>query len=221
MTAAAELIADAVQGGRNLFAFGCNHAALVTLELFYRTGGLVLFNPIRGPGVTLDVSPVTLTSKMERLPGYGKVLLDESPVREGDVLLLHSVSGRNAVIIDMAIHASKIGVRTICLTNLTTTNAFPSRHESGLNLSQVCPIVIDSCGDLGDSSMELEGVRGRVAPTSTSIGTAIVNALVLEVCARLVERGVEPQVFMGSNVPGGDGFNAELLERNKLRIFYM
>jgi uncharacterized phosphosugar-binding protein len=121
----------------------------------------------------------------------------------------------------MAIQASKIGVRTICLTNFTTTNAFPSRHESGLNLSQVCPIVIDSCGDLGDSSMELEGVRGRVAPTSTSIGTAIVNALVLEVCARLVERGVEPQVFMGSNVPGGDGFNAELLERNKLRIFYM
>ena len=36
-----------------------------------RTGGLVPVNPILPPGLTTDVRPVTLTSRLERLPGFG------------------------------------------------------------------------------------------------------------------------------------------------------
>ena len=47
---AAEAIADATMAHRNVFTFGCSHAGLLSLELFYRTGGLATVNPIRAPG---------------------------------------------------------------------------------------------------------------------------------------------------------------------------
>ena len=218
---AASLLATTLREGGNLFAFGCNHAALCTLELFYRTGGLVPVNPLRGPGITLDVDPVTLTTRMERLTGYGRDLLDESPARSGDVLVIHSVSGRNAVPIDMALRAAEKGIRTVCLTNLATSSAIPSRHPCGRSLYQLCDVVIDNCGDYGDAAMSIDGFMGKIAPTSTTIGTAILNAVVLETCVLLVEAGMEPPVFVSSNVPGGDAYNARMLDGYKDRIFYM
>ncbi|MBR4895941.1 MAG: SIS domain-containing protein, partial [Clostridia bacterium] len=35
---AAQAIAEANRTGQSVFAFGCNHAGLISLELFYRTG---------------------------------------------------------------------------------------------------------------------------------------------------------------------------------------
>ena len=66
MEQAARLIADANEEGRSIFGFGCNHAGLITLELFYRTGGMVTVNPIRAPGMMLELSPPTMTSEMEK-----------------------------------------------------------------------------------------------------------------------------------------------------------
>lgn len=44
---------------------------------------------------------------MERLEGYGTALAEIQPFKEGDVLILHSVSGRNPVIIDLALAAKE------------------------------------------------------------------------------------------------------------------
>lgn len=40
MEQAADWFAEAVKGGNCIFAFGCSHAGLLALELYYRTGGL-------------------------------------------------------------------------------------------------------------------------------------------------------------------------------------
>ena len=64
-------------------------------------------NAIFGRELMLDRSPITFTSKMERLEGYGTALAEIQPFKEGDVLILHSVSGRNPVIIDLALAAKK------------------------------------------------------------------------------------------------------------------
>lgn len=221
ISAAAQAIAVAVAERRCIFAFGCNHAALCTLELYYRTGGMAVINPLRGPGVTLDTDPATLTTQMERLPGYGRALLDESPMKQGDVLIIHSVSGRNAVTIDMAIRAREMGIRTICLTNLRTSSAVPARHSSGKRLFELSDIVIDNCGDYGDASIQPEGFGGKIAPTSTAIGAAILNAVVLEACGILIDRGIDPPVFVSSNVPGGDEQNARMMEKYRDQIFYL
>ena len=76
MEEAAKVLAAANEEGHSIFGFGCNHAGLITLELFYRTGGMVTVNPIRAPGMMLELSPPTMTSEMERIPGYGKIILN-------------------------------------------------------------------------------------------------------------------------------------------------
>ena len=101
----ARKLAEAALGGHNLFAFGCSHAGLLALELYYRTGGMALINPVRAPGLCLDIDPATMTSQMERLPEYGKVIVDNQPLGAGDVIIIHSVSGRNTVTIDVAMRA--------------------------------------------------------------------------------------------------------------------
>ena len=63
--------------------------------MFYRTGGLAVVNAILPSEFMLNTRPVTQTSAMERLEGYPTVILNNSDVEKGDMLLLHSVSGRN------------------------------------------------------------------------------------------------------------------------------
>lgn len=218
---AARLLADAVKRKANIYAMGCNHAALCTLELYYRTGGMAVINPLRGPGVTLDVDPVTLTTRLERLPGYGTALVEESCLGEGDLLILHSVSGRNAVAIDAALCAREKGASTVCLTNMTTSKAVPSRHPSGKRLLEVCDVAIDNCGPYGDACMQLPGFGDKIAPTSTAVGAAVMNAVMLEACALLLEWGIQPPVFMSANVPGGDAHNDAIMKEYKNSIHYM
>lgn len=221
MEAAAEMIADATQKKQNVFAFGASHAGLITLELFYRTGGLVTINPIRAPGMMLDMTPITSTSKLERLEGYGRLILEGTALDEGDVLIIHSVSGRNAVAIDMAAAAKEKGAKVIVLTNLNTSRAVTSRHSSGKKLFDFADVLIDNCGDKGDASLEIDGVMEKCAPTSTVIGAMILNAVVARAIELLVERGVEPPVFVSANIDGGDEHNARILEEYKSNIFYM
>ena len=131
MERAALALAGANRDGRSVFAFGCNHAGLIALELFYRTGGMVTVNPVRVPGMMLEVSPITMSSEIERLSGYGQVILDSLPAKEGDVIIMHSVSGRNAVTIDMARAAREKGMTVIVVTNMNTAASVSSRRPWG------------------------------------------------------------------------------------------
>jgi uncharacterized phosphosugar-binding protein len=158
---------------------------------------------------------------MERVVGLGSEMLAASPAREGDVLLITSTSGRNAVVIDMAIAGRERGLKTIAMTSLAYTGGVGSRHPSGKKLADLCDVVIDNCAPLGDAAVEIPGFPQKVGPLSSVTGCAIVNSLVAEVVSRLVEQGIEPPVFMSSNLDGGDDWNARLLAENHNRIHYM
>src|SRR3954453_19310557 len=100
---ASAAIAESLTRGNKLFAFGCSHSSLPVQDIVYRAGGLMLVNPLYGPGIAaLDTRPATLGSAIEKLPGYAGGILDNSPLRAGDVLIVVSVAGRNAVPIEMA-----------------------------------------------------------------------------------------------------------------------
>ena len=94
MDACAGKMAEAIAGGHSVFAFGASHAGILAQELFYRTGGLAVLNAILPSEFMLNTRPVTQTSTMEKLDGYPTAILKHTPIHEGDVLLLHSVSGR-------------------------------------------------------------------------------------------------------------------------------
>jgi len=218
---AAKLMVEAVVEGRSLFSFGASHSFMLTEEMVYRTGGLMLVNPIYPHGMNTLVRPMTLTSRLERVLGLGAELLQGSPAKAGDVLILASVSGRNAVVIDMAVAAREKGITVIGITSLAYTGGVKSRHPSGKKLADLCDVVIDNGAPYGDAAVQIEGFPQKVGPLSSLTGVAIVNALVAEVVAQLIARGVTPPVFMSANVDGGDAFNARLLAENRHRIHYM
>lgn len=218
---AALMMADAIVAGQSLFSFGASHSFITTEELVYRTGGLMLINPIYPHGMNLFVRPMTATSAAERVVGLGTQMLESSPAKAGDVLLLTSTSGRNAVIIDMALTARKKGIKVIGLTALAYTAGVSSRHPSGKKLADLCDVLIDNCVPYGDAAVSVEGLEQKVGPLSTVTGCAIVNELVVNVVRILRERGVEPPVFVSANVDGGDERNARLLAENRHRIHYM
>lgn len=221
MEKAAAVLAEANKSRHSVFAFGCNHAGLITLELFYRTGGMVTVNPVRVPGMMLEVSPITMSSQIERLPEYGRIIFDSLPAKEGDVIIIHSVSGRNAVTIDMAKAAKEKGVTVIVLTNMNTATSVSSRHASGKKLHDFADILIDNHGDMGDAAIQLEGFAQKVAPTSTVVGAAILNAVIARTCELLMEMGIQPPVFMSGNIDGGDAYNDAAIAQRSENIFYM
>ncbi|MCM3054676.1 SIS domain-containing protein [Caldifermentibacillus hisashii] len=219
--ATVSVMVNAIINKKSLFAFGASHAGILTQELFYRAGGLLNLNPIFGREIMLDTEPISHTSHMERLVGYGKLLADKTPFSDGDVLILHSVSGRNPVTIEMAMEAQKRGVTTISITNLKYSKSVSSRHPSGKNLYHFSDIVIDNHGDIGDATCDIEGLEQKVSPSSTVVGATIVNTIVAETVRQLVEKGMKhPPIFYSANLDGGDELNRKLYEEYKDTIFY-
>ena len=221
LTQAAAEIAQAVEAKHNVFVFGCSHAGILAEEVFYRTGGLAVINPIFFPGMMLNTRPITMTSALERLPGLGRIIFEKNRVQRGDVLILHSVSGRNAVPVDMALLARERGVRTICITNLAYSGAVTARHPSGKRLFEVCDIVIDNKGDVGDAAVAIDGLPERIGPTSTAVGTALINALVIDAVNQMIADGTVPPVLMSANLDGGDAHNEQIFREYADNIFYM
>ena len=216
MDRAAAAVADTLQQGGMVYAFGTGHSHMLAEELFYRAGGLVKVFPILDDALMLHTN-ASRSSHLERLPGYAATLLDNgfSPT-EADIVFIFSNSGRNAVPVELAQEMKQRGVRTVCITNLAQSAAAVSRHTSGLRLFEICDIVIDNCGAVGDAAMQIG--QNRCGPTSTVIGAAILQAIVCSVVAKLERRGIAPEVFCSSNVDGGDECNERLIRQYRAQI---
>jgi uncharacterized phosphosugar-binding protein len=210
ISAAADLLTDAIATGRLIHAFGSGHSHMLAEELFYRAGGLVRVRPILFEGLMLHAS-APLSTALERMPGLAAALLADHPMTAGDVLVIASNSGTNAVSTEIARLARDAGVRTVAVTSLRHATSDAVRSSDGPRLHEIVDVAIDNGGVVGDAAVSIDGLTTRVAPTSTVVGAAILNALVAEVAERLVGRGVPPEVYASSNVEGGDAVNDRYL----------
>jgi uncharacterized phosphosugar-binding protein len=209
--AAADLVADALANGGTLHVFGTGHSHMLAEELYYRAGGLVRVRPILFEGLMLHAS-APLSTSLERLPGLAAAILEDQPLGAGDVLIIASNSGSNAVITEMAHLARERGARTIAITSLEHATSEDAREALRPRLHEIVDVSIDNGGVVGDAAIEVDGFATRVGPTSTVVGAAIENALVAEVVERLVLRGEPPAVFTSANVAGGDALNEAHLQ---------
>ncbi len=221
MSKAAGAMAEALSQGGMIYVFGCGHSAALSMDIFYRAGGLMLLQPIFGEEVLLNWRPVTETSEWERKEGYAPRLFQDSGARAGDVMIVVSNSGRNGAPVDMALTAAEAGLTVIAVTSIVAAESLPSRHSSGKRLHEAADIVIDNHVDAGDAAIEIPGFAQRVGPTSTALASALLQAVVVETIALLVQQGETPPVFVSSNVPGGDEHNRELLAKYRDRIRYL
>ena len=214
---AARAVADTLENGGRIHTFGTGHSHMLAEEIFYRAGGLVNVNPILETGLMLHESASKSTA-LERLEGYGEILMDDHDVKKGDLLFLFSNSGRNGVAIDLALIAKERGITTVVITNMEHTMQGKSRHSSGKKLYELGTIVIDNCGCIGDASMHIPEIGRNVAPTSTSAGAAILNAIEARAVEMMFADGYTPEVFSSSNVDGGDEINNAFVAKYKKEI---
>jgi len=217
---ATELLFSTFKRGGSIFVFGASHAGIITEELYCRAGGLMIINPVFNPTLMLNTMPFNVTSGMERLEGFGQIIISNTELKKGDVVIIHSVSGRNSVTIDMAMKAREIGAKIIVISNLTYSKSVPSRHSAGKNLYEFGDIVIDNCGEFGDASMTIDGSGVKVGATSTAVGSVIANMMVVGFAELCAKNGIEPPVFESANGKQDPGRSKRLFEQYKNQIHY-
>ncbi|MEV0258369.1 SIS domain-containing protein [Streptomyces sp. NPDC050732] len=218
---AGTLLADAVESGGRLFAFGAGHSSLAAQDVVYRAGGLALVNLLAVPGVVgVDVMPATLGSALERVDGLAGAVLDSSPARPGDVLVIVSLSGRNSLPVEMAMNARALGLKVIGVTSVAYATETRSRHVSGTFLKDHCDVVVDSKIGVGDAELSLDGVDAPFGPASSVVTNALMQAMTAAAVENLAERGIQPPLLRSGNVDGGHDWNGRVFREYGDRIFY-
>ncbi len=197
--------------------FGSGHSHSLAEEAYHRAGGLVPVNAIQEAFLT-PLTPPGMSGQLERVPGLAKIILDGHDLRPGEVLMVISNSGINAVPVEVALEGKARGLTVIALTSLAHSRGVPSRNASGERLFEIADIVLDNCGEPGDAAVRYEGLPGRVAPTSLLAGAYIINSLVCRVVELFLAKGLTPPVYLSANVPGGDEHNGRLEAKYRGRI---
>lgn len=214
---AADLIYDSLVANGVVHVFGSGHSQLVAEETFHRAGGLVPVN-LMAESFLSPLTPPRKSGRLERLSGIAAILLDYHEPRPGEILLIISNAGINPVPVELALEGKKRHLTVIAITSLRHAQAVTSRHPSGTHLFEVADLVIDNCGEPGDSVVGYPGLSEKVGPTSLVAGTFIVNSIVCGVVERFVVKGLVPPVYLSANLPGGDEHNRRLETQYKGRI---
>lgn len=209
---AAQLMTETCLKGGRIYAFGSGHSHLIAEEMFIRTGGLALVHAILPPEMMLS-SMATKSTMMERLEGYAPAIVELYHIDEKDTLIVISNSGRNAVPVEMCMAAKAKGASVVAITSMQHSADCTSRHSSGKRLFELADVTIDNHAVKGDCGLKIEGLETNIGPVSDGTGIVIAQTLINEVIERMVKAGVEPPVFVSSNLDGGDEKNAHLYEQ--------
>lgn len=197
-----------------IYISGTGHSHILAEEIFYRAGGFARVRPILDPPLMLHQN-ASLSTELERQEGYAKRLLIPFQLSEKDILLIGSNSGRNAVSIELALLAQEKGTKTIAFTNLKHSKSTVSRHSSGKKLYQIVDLFIDTCGEIGDAAISLEGLKTKIGPTSTAVSVTLLQSILCEACDMLLKKGIAVEIFNSSNTDQGERENEAILNKYK------
>jgi len=205
-------IADSLEAGGVVQAFGTGHSEAFAMEIAGRAGGLIATNRIALRTLVLrggrDISALA-GAEFERDASVGENLLALFDVRPNDVFIIASNSGVNGSILGMALAAKARGHKLIAVTSLDHTMKVQPKHPSGKRLSEVADIVIDNLAPFGDSTMALEDGTG-IGAVSSLTAAFIAQRITIGVAETMRRRGKTPPVYISANIPGGDEHNRAL-----------
>jgi uncharacterized phosphosugar-binding protein len=197
---AAARFAESIRAGRLVHVFGTGHSRMAVEEMFPRYGSFPGFHPIVELSMTYHNPVVGANGQrqamfLENIPGFGPVLWRNFVIDPQDCLLAISTSGCNAVTVDVALEAKRLGMFVVALTSLAHAGVSDSKHASGRKLHEVADLVLDQHAPAGDSAVWVEGLETPVAPLSSVTGCTIINLLKAEVARLLTEAGSPPKVL--------------------------
>lgn len=216
---AAQTISKSIVNDGVLHVFGSGHSHMIAEDVFHRAGGLICVNAMLEESL-MEIN-IGRTTQLERLTGYANVLLTGYDLRAGEVIIIVSNSGINAVPIEMAMECKRRGLYVIALTNMDHSSKAISRHTSGKKLYEIADLVLDNCGVYGDAILSYDRSSTKVGPTSTIGGIIVIQTLMIAIVEELLEKEYPPPVLVSANTEGGDMHNKELIARYYNRIKYL
>ena len=182
---AGTLIAESVaKGGKIYFNNICHH---IEEDLIYRGGGPIFYK------------------KFE--PAEHKDAL-----KEGDVLIVSSVSGRTASVVDLAWEAMERGVTVIAFTSMEYARQVDPIHPSGKKLYEFVTLAVDNCAPAAEAMLEVDGIEARFAAASGIASDYIMWNITSVVVEKMLEMGLTPGILKSANFPGGNDYNKTIIE---------
>jgi uncharacterized phosphosugar-binding protein len=199
---AAKEMADRVEKGGKLLAFGAGHAYAFAAELCSRAGGLPFW-------ASMNLEDLRDTTRLareqlhdsapERDPAQGVALAELHGAKSGDVIVIASQSGRNGASAEMATWARARGIYVVGVLSRAHSDAFPSRHPDGIKLVDVVDLVFDICTPAGDAILMSES--GKPSASTSTIAFALVAQLLnARLTLEFESRGTDPGVITSANV---------------------
>ena len=197
---AAARFAQTIAGGRLVHVFGTGHSRMAVEEVFPRYGSFPGFHPIVELSMTFHNPVVGANGQrqamfLENVQGFGPVLWRNFVTSPNDCLWAVSTSGCNAVTIDGALEARRLGMFVVALTSLPHAQVSTSKHSSGKKLHEVADLVLDQHAPPGDSAVWLDGLETPVSPVSSVSSCLVVNLVKAEVARLLTLAGHPPKVL--------------------------
>jgi uncharacterized phosphosugar-binding protein len=197
---AAQICSDTIVRDGLVFCWGGGHSRISVEEMFPRIGSYPGFYPMVELALTFYtnfIGPDGLPQSffLERQEKYAEAILINYEFGPHDSMICFSSTGINGLVIEMALQAKARGLPVIAVTSLAHSQSTISRHSSGKKLFEVVDVTIDNCTPPGDAVIDLDGLKYRVAPTSTIGSVAIVNALKARTAELMIAKGSPPVVL--------------------------
>lgn len=221
----AKVIAGQIEKDRLIYIWGPGgHSNMNAMEVFFRAGGLMHVSAILDEGAMLS-SGALRSMAIERTPGYGRIVIEDSQIGKGDLLLIANAYGINSACLDAAFTARELGATTVAITSVEHADNIPAdhpaRHPSHVNLYKACDYYIDTKVPVGDAVIEIPGIDQKMGAVSTLCNAYTLNCLMMTAAAILGERGVAVPLWKSGNCPGGDEWNNRFIARFKGKVRLM
>lgn len=204
--AAGKMMADTIENGGNIYLSGICHS--IEMDLFNRGGGPAFLRTLH---YKLDVQSEArkrdrsdLDTNME---GLGAYIIKASTMRPGDVLVVGSVSGRTAHVVDLAWEAKKMGIRVIAMCSMSYAQTVDAVHSSGQKLYEFVDLTLDNCAPAAEAMLEVEGIEANFAAASGIASSYILWSVTSVVLEEMKKRGMTPLLLKSANYPGGVDYN--------------
>ena len=219
---AARMIADQVKSDKLVYVFGPGgHSNLAAMEIFFRAGGLMHVSAMIDQDTMLSAGALK-SMQVERLPGYGRLVVDDYRIGEGDLLWVVNAYGINSATIDAALTAKARGAKVLGVCSVehasTCPPDHPARHPSKKTLYEIVDCNVDCKVKMGDAVLEIEGLSQKIGALSTFANSYVMNCIVIEAINMLASEGIEPPIWKSGNCPGGDEWNNQFISRFKDKV---
>ena len=218
----ARVIADQVEKDRLVYIWGPGgHSNLAAMEIFFRAGGLMHVSAILNQETMLNDGAMK-SMQVERLPGYGKIVVNDYGIGEGDLLIVANAYGINSATIDAALTAKENGATVIGICSHEHSANTPvdhvARHPSKKNLQDVVDYTVDCKIKVGDAVLTIPGFEQKIGALSTFANAYVLNCIVVEAINMMVNDGINPPVWRSGTCAGGDEWNNQFLARFRDRV---